>query len=1297
MKQSSLLIAFLLFVITSHSQSLNVRLLDNVKANNLDSIKWLVEQGADVNYQDENLASVLMWSAYRADLAMCELLVNKGANYKIKGTIYTDSAGSYYGHLMGIAVGEGKTDLLEYFLETLQIYVDDKELNPASGKEDGWTALHWAGRQGNLDACIMLVTRGGNLNSRHAEDGMTPLLYSLKHGHFQTASYILNHGSDLTQKNNMGWKALHFLAQNKHISLLLQVLKEEKQIDDQINHYGYTPLMISAYYGNLITCSLLVNAGASIVAKDSFGLSTLDIAETRGNKRIVQFLKSTDDSFTIYHLLRCDEFSDLFVKYFSLERYSELLEMQEPYKRICEKNDSDNSIALANLAMLYQKTGRSNMAETTYMEALEIASKTFGKGHPNHLTILGNLATFQTSVGDYRKAIISFYRALHQTETIYGRETDQYSSIHREIANTHRLSKNLDSALFICFSGISHVEATLGKNSSEYNYHLNLLGRIYEQKGDHEKALSYKQKALENARRCFGDQSLQFFNSLQYLTDYFIFQGDYSAALSLIIDALQGIDKNNPICYHLLQSLAILYQDLGDYEQAQKYLFDVLENTRLNYGVKHSNFGASLNNTAGLIYRVGNYEYALQLYRLALKNVEENHGTVHFEYGLILCNIGGILELLGRHPDALEAYLEAENTLKNNLGVEDVNYGICLNNLAKLYDTMGELPKADSCYRTAINVIKNHNGIKSILYSKVLWNYGVSQTMQGSLEIALPILLEVCRINRTLINQDFMSLTSSERFYSLSSASGCFPGTESIAHRYNIKTFEMASEIFSNLLFSKNISLNHSRKVMNEIRLNGTVDDFAIYKSWSALMAQLAAEYSKPISQRTNIDSLVIIANSLERRLIQRSSIFAKEQLLKAVNWQQVRSQLEPKEVAIEFSHFDCFNQGWTGNTLYAAYLLRADSEYPEMVYLFEEKELDTIVQQGSLSSLYPSRGFTAIPGKKNGKGLYEVVWSSLESHLDGIEKIYYAPSGKLHQVAFAAMADSMGQLVSDKFQLVQLSSTGKLVVSEPEPETSPALFMGGIQYRFDSTGQSKCDSCVQVYNPIAINRSTDDRKSLTYLAGTEAEANALFQLYKSNTLPVSRVTQSAATEDYVKSLSGNGPKVLHLATHGFFFEDPEDKRDDFLQLQGPTSFTLADDPLMRSGLLMAGAAYAWEYGQNPYSKEDGVLTAYEISHLDLSNTDLVVLSACETGLGDIEGSEGVYGLQRAFRMAGVEYIIMSLWAVPDKETSEFMQLFYKTWLGGEGIYAAFTHAQREMATKYRDDPQLWAGFVLVQ
>ena len=173
---------------------------------------------------------------------------------------------------------------------------------------------------------------------------------------------------------------------------------------------------------------------------------------------------------------------------------------------------------------------------------------------------------------------------------------------------------------------------------------------------------------------------------------------------------------------------------------------------------------------------------------------------------------------------------------------------------------------------------------------------------------------------------------------------------------------------------------------------------------------------------------------------------------------------------------------------------------------------------------------------------------------------------------------------------------------------------------------------------------------------------------------------------------------MIHIATHGFFAPDPKEEKDKTLakfETSGKV-FKQSDNPLFRSGLAFAGANYKWE-GKSIEGIEDGILTAYEVSNMYLPNTKLVVLSACETALGDIEGSEGVYGLQRAFKIAGVKNLVMSLWKVPDQATAEFMQIFYKNLFSKESVSNAFYHAQTTMKNKYRNEPYKWAAWILVR
>ena len=202
----------------------------------------------------------------------------------------------------------------------------------------------------------------------------------------------------------------------------------------------------------------------------------------------------------------------------------------------------------------------------------------------------------------------------------------------------------------------------------------------------------------------------------------------------------------------------------------------------------------------------------------------------------------------------------------------------------------------------------------------------------------------------------------------------------------------------------------------------------------------------------------------------------------------------------------------------------------------------------------------------------------------------------------------------------------------------------------------------------------------------------------KNENIQAELFTEKAGSEEQFKTIEYSSPSIIHVSTHGFYFADKQD------QLKNLPSdfdkFARHENPLLRSGFILAGGNTAFQGKEIPEGTDDGVLTAYEISNLNFFNTDLVVLSACQTGLGDVKGNEGVYGLQRAFKMAGVEYLLLSLWEVPDIQTQELMSFFYKNWFSGMDITDAFKTAQNDLKTKYagiEGSAFAWAAFVLIR
>jgi CHAT domain-containing protein len=389
---------------------------------------------------------------------------------------------------------------------------------------------------------------------------------------------------------------------------------------------------------------------------------------------------------------------------------------------------------------------------------------------------------------------------------------------------------------------------------------------------------------------------------------------------------------------------------------------------------------------------------------------------------------------------------------------------------------------------------------------------------------------------------------------------------------------------------------------------------------------------------------------------------------------------------------------------MYCALVVRQGYKQPEMIPLFEEKQLAALLEKNELddyefiSRLYKESSDSASVSNK----LFRLVWQKLETQLFGVKTVYYSPSGLLHKISFGAIPSEKNLLLSDKYKLIALSSTKNILLredSKKERKNLKTIIYGGIKYDFPKqkiTPQEKIvplTPSLRSLLPDSLMRGV----SWVYLKGTLTEAQKIDSLFLQKSKNTVLFSDTSATEESFKALSGwNSPDILHIATHGFYFPEPGKAKRELSSLEN-IEFVKSDNPLFRSGLMFAGGNCVWKDEQTPQNREDGVLTAYELSQLYLPNTNLVVLSACETGLGQVKGSEGVFGLQRALKMAGVEHIVMSLWTVPDKQTQELMSIFYKYYLSGIELRDAFQKAQNDMKIKYKNEPFVWAAFVLIQ
>ena len=521
-----------------------------------------------------------------------------------------------------------------------------------------------------------------------------------------------------------------------------------------------------------------------------------------------------------------------------------------------------------------------------------------------------------------------------------------------------------------------------------------------------------------------------------------------------------------------------------------------------------------------------------------------------------------------------------------------------------------------------------------------------------------------------------------------------FDRFESYAFR-NPERSVFIEQCLNNKIIKKGLLLENNNRLAEAIQSETNNDIQKKYTEWQNLKANLAKEYGLPLARRSgDFIAQVEKVEALEGKLFRASVSFKKAHQF--TSYKKIVQHLKAGEVAIEFSSFHFYAEGKeaaSDSILYVAYLIKNEWEIPKMIPLFEEKELPNLKHSKKLYQY----------GIDKKSSLFHLIWTKLAPEMQGIQTIYYSPVGLLNRINFSAIPINASKTIADQFQLYAIGSTRQLVFPHgvSNYEQTDAIIYGGIEYEKDTTTLlAKEVESFDKQNEILAARSLDEKfrayrsDDWDYLEWTEKEASDIARILNSTKAKVSLKTGQLASEAFFKTIGKTqpSPRILHLATHGYFFPSP--KKD------AKTGFSASQHPLIRSGLILAGANHVWKGGEIKPGEEDGILTAYEIAQMDLSNTELVVLSACETGLGDIEGNQGVYGLQRAFKTAGVKYVLMSLWSVKDKQTYEFMTRFYELYqIEKKSIPEAYQMTQNEMRQQYAKpfNPRLWAGFILVE
>jgi CHAT domain-containing protein len=491
---------------------------------------------------------------------------------------------------------------------------------------------------------------------------------------------------------------------------------------------------------------------------------------------------------------------------------------------------------------------------------------------------------------------------------------------------------------------------------------------------------------------------------------------------------------------------------------------------------------------------------------------------------------------------------------------------------------------------------------------------------------------------------------------------------------------QLAQQAYNNLLFTKSISLKGTERRKEAFQNANDPNIIKLYNQWIDKKQQLIRQYIKTddpsgsdtankVSQEL-LGKLQNEVNTLENELTIKAKDFKKYLKITPPDWKTVRDHLKEGEAAIEMIRFQWKDQVYYSDTsYYAAYIITKNSQYPEVVYLPDTP--------GDLDNKYYKAYRNNIKLKLDDRESYNHFWKSIKDQLKGIRKIYFSPDGIYHLINIATLKNpETGEFLLDEMNIQYTTSGIDIDNGRAAKEVKTAVLIGRPVYK---TGIVSTIPVADMKTRSLVRGFRD--KNIADLPGTEEEVLSIKKEMDLSRIGVTTYLKDQATEDKIYKL--HSPDILHIATHGYWSPAGDNATEGYRTFNA----------MVNSGLLLTGVV---NYYSSPVYPDtyDGILTAYEAQNLDLENTSLVILSACETSLGYVDAGEGVYGLQRAFRAAGASSIMTSLWKVDDNATKDFMIIFYQQYLKTKDKNAAFIFAQKAIKEKYKY-PYFWGAFIM--
>ncbi len=1000
------------------------------------------------------------------------------------------------------------------------------------------------------------------------------------------------------------------------------------------------------------------------------------------------------------------------------------------YEIILERFDRDSTFlkapkdyytVMVNLEKAYDRLGkyRKGMELLTSPPAHAIEEYAKENDREGYLHLLRCRYNLLMELGELQDAGLLARQIRQQAEEEYGKQSLQYGESLNGLLEYHlaHLQLHPEDTDGTSEAMADYSETTAFwesyhpvKTERAYLSHLNDKALYQSVTGDKEASLATYRKLISLQEK---NEDIPVYEKIQVLTNYAITLKEAGNWQDSELSLFQALDLSRKEDLMHSEACAKIFRTLSEIQLTQYNNTEYAEAyANISYGICSNLKNAGLENIyclkqlAIVNSTIGNYERSLDLQlqairekrRLGIPLQPEDWlscatacqsdslvlSTVRFAFD-VMENTGDYrskahaLMLKGKALAGLGKYEEAEECLTESLrireeGCDTMQMAYSLEALANLYTFWNKTEKAEHYALKACRLLPQEPMTRSNLAAV----YYVSGERE-KFESLLPLLFEDTRSSireafRYMDSRQRESFVRSDQCYTHSFLAfpSRFPGSDICAgYAYDMALIEKGLLLSASRGFQSAAAARRDPKVMEA------------YGEWIRLSGQLSTEHDSVNQERT-----AHRISMLEKEL--RLELADNENKNILLTWKDVSNSLPEKGIAIEFaeaSSSDNLLEFQSDSTRLVAMVVRKGWNAPRYIPLAESSTIRDILAQGALAYR-----------RENSSLLYDAVFKPLSPYVSPGDTVFFSPAGLMHQMNLEILVNEDGKELCDIYNMERVSSTRTLCDRPTPVMAKEAILFGGLAYDAKIKRPARQGSR-RLTRGLALEKHQRPdsifRYGVEYLEKSLEEVEAISRILGDRRYDCHVYSGEQGTEECFKGLSGTDASILHIATHGFYIEDAARKRlPAYLKNIWSGSKYKAADAMQRSGLILAGGQAAWIGDSIPAGAEDGILLAEEIARMDLSGVDIVALSACQTGLGEIT-DDGVVGLQRAFKNAGVQSIIMSLWKVDDAAASRMMQAFYQEYGNGMSKTEAFK-AAREKVKKEWPEPVYWAGFLLL-